>query len=857
MGTSCCLTCACAGYGTHGDSLESYRQQQFRPDSWTKGPLAKLVVSAAPTPGRRPAMVELNAVHYNPARPWLFAVGGGDPRAFVYDVRRLVKAGEAFRLSERAACRVSQGYQPVAQLCPDHLEPTVPGADNFHITCVRFNQAGQLLSSYSHELCLCLCLPKPCRPPGCCHCTHSGDGHHAVLNPARPAAAAPSPGSGKGYGASGGTDTAPCAPGPDPSLQAASPCPDPCRDTRTSTGHCHLNCQTVKGVNFFGSEEDYVISGSDCGHIFTWDRRSGRLLRVMMADEWVVNCLEPHPLQALVLASSGIQEDIKIWGPTAPEPQSTAAATMEELLTVAAHVSACPRALHAITLEWSVWVKLQEVLGGLSRHKRMKEEHAELRRDIEALDRGVGGGDMTARGQNLLARANRVNETQGSMYMVMDWLHGSVLAGRRGAQGHDSLADLLFQDTAMDADDELMLASDEDDEEEEDDEGEDDTDSAQGIKLWQMGFKQEMPRTLSLASNAACAVSVMSCWTTGATFSAQGLAYGGPVAVIWGWLLVSCASLAVAACLAELVSAFPTSGGLYYWTFVLAPARHRAIACWMTGWLSLLGNTREVAFTASTELLLAQYLAALIVFSGFWQVVATLAFCALLIAVAPGHTSPNFAFGTWLPNTELTGLTNPVHIFLVGVGQGGDLVWRPGRLADEPVDHHGVLVLQLCSMHLLCVVMLPVLAAGQTRLSSTGCGLQVAWDVFKARYGQGQAGLAVLYIPAVGLFMCGANALTSSSRAVYAFSRDGAMLGSAWWHRLSEGAQQPWSCIWLMACLAVLAALPAIFNPQFATALSATSVVALSLSYLVPIALALWRGDAFLRGAFSLGSWSR
>ncbi|KAL6755552.1 amino acid permease-domain-containing protein [Haematococcus lacustris] len=251
--------------------------------------------------------------------------------------------------------------------------------------------------------------------------------------------------------------------------------------------------------------------------------------------------------------------------------------------------------------------------------------------------------------------------------------------------------------------------------------------AASHVKLWQMGFKQEMPRTLSLASNAACAVSVMSCWTTGATFSAQGLAYGGPVAVIWGWLLVSCASLAVAACLAELVSAFPTSGGLYYWTFVLAPARHRAIACWMTGWLSLLGN---VAFTASTELLLAQYLAALvrlytsgpqeqpgvvlspyqllalfagllvlhacmncgshhltrmqIVFSGFWQVVATLAFCALLIAVAPGHTSPNFAFGTWLPNTELTGLTNPVHIFLVGVGQGGDLVWRPGGAGCWP-----------------------------------------------------------------------------------------------------------------------------------------------------------------------------
>ncbi|KAL6755551.1 hypothetical protein V8C86DRAFT_2673516 [Haematococcus lacustris] len=193
----------------------------------------------------------------------------------------------------------------------------------------------------------------------------------------------------------------------------------------------------------------------------------------MMADEWVVNCLEPHPLQALVLASSGIQEDIKIWGPTAPEPQSTAAATMEEVVTT--NTSRRQRAARRLGLRHDLLFSLVD-----QRHKRMKEEHAELRRDIEALDRGVGGGDMTARGQNLLARANRVNETQSSMYMVMDWLHGSVLAGRRGAQGHDSLADLLFQDTAMDADDELMLASDEDDEEEEDDEGEDDTDSAQG-----------------------------------------------------------------------------------------------------------------------------------------------------------------------------------------------------------------------------------------------------------------------------------------------------------------------------------------------------------------------------------------
>ncbi len=46
--------------------------------------------------------------------------------------------------------------------------------------------------------------------------------------------------------------------------------------------------------------------------------------------------------------------------------------------------------------------------------------------------------------------------------------------------------------------------------------------------------------------------------------------YGGPVVVVFGWLAVGAFSLCVASCLAELLSAFPTAGGLYYWSYVLA-----------------------------------------------------------------------------------------------------------------------------------------------------------------------------------------------------------------------------------------------------------------------------------------------
>ena len=80
----------------------------------------------------------------------------------------------------------------------------------------------------------------------------------------------------------------------------------------------HRNCETVKGVSFFGPRCEYVSSGSDCGRIFIWKKRGGELIRVMEADKDVVNCIEPHP-HTMALASSGIEYDIKIWTPKAIE----------------------------------------------------------------------------------------------------------------------------------------------------------------------------------------------------------------------------------------------------------------------------------------------------------------------------------------------------------------------------------------------------------------------------------------------------------------------------------------------------------------------------------------------------------
>lgn len=76
----------------------------------------------------------------------------------------------------------------------------------------------------------------------------------------------------------------------------------------------HRNHNTVKGVNFFGPNSEYVISGSDCGRIFIWKKRGGKLVAMMKGDDSVVNCLEPHP-HTTVLATSGIDDTVKLWTP--------------------------------------------------------------------------------------------------------------------------------------------------------------------------------------------------------------------------------------------------------------------------------------------------------------------------------------------------------------------------------------------------------------------------------------------------------------------------------------------------------------------------------------------------------------
>ncbi|MCJ1409144.1 hypothetical protein MMC19_003222 [Ptychographa xylographoides] len=92
-------------------------------------------------------------------------------------------------------------------------------------------------------------------------------------------------------------------------VQAHVPCMP---HTRVYQGHC--NVKTVKDVNFFGLQDEYVMSGSDSGHLFIWDKKTSQLVNILEGDGEVVNVMTGHPHEPL-LAVSGIDHTIKIFSP--------------------------------------------------------------------------------------------------------------------------------------------------------------------------------------------------------------------------------------------------------------------------------------------------------------------------------------------------------------------------------------------------------------------------------------------------------------------------------------------------------------------------------------------------------------
>ncbi|KAL8261506.1 hypothetical protein R6Q59_025555 [Mikania micrantha] len=87
-------------------------------------------------------------------------------------------------------------------------------------------------------------------------------------------------------------------------------------------GHCNVGTD-IKQASFLGQKGEYIASGSDDGRWFIWEKSTGRLVKMLAGDGTVVNCVQSHPFDCVV-ATSGIDNTIKIWTPLASVPSVVA-----------------------------------------------------------------------------------------------------------------------------------------------------------------------------------------------------------------------------------------------------------------------------------------------------------------------------------------------------------------------------------------------------------------------------------------------------------------------------------------------------------------------------------------------------
>ena len=146
-------------------------------------------------------------------------------------------------------------------------------------------------------------------------------------------------------------------------------------------------------------------------------------------------------------------------------------------------------------------------------------------------------------------------------------------------------------------------------------------------RLHGMGYAQELFRAMGGFSNFAISFTIISILSGALTLFAFGISSAGPVAGSIGWPLVSVFVVIVGLAMAELASAYPTAGGLYYWSSKLGGPGWG----WYTGWFNLLG---QFAITAGIDYGLA-------FFFDFWLSLKFTKFVPFS-PMMPGENEPAF-----------------------------------------------------------------------------------------------------------------------------------------------------------------------------------------------------------------------
>ena len=431
-------------------------------------------------------------------------------------------------------------------------------------------------------------------------------------------------------------------------------------------------------------------------------------------------------------------------------------------------------------------------------------------------------------------------------------------------------------------------------------------------RLAELGYKQELTRSWSSFSNFAISFSIISILAGCFTTFAQAWNNGGPVAISIGWPIIAALILIIGFCMSELASAYPTSGGIYWWAAKLGGAK----AGFFTGWLNLIGLVSVtasvgygvtgfinsllglyspsyasnfmggdfikqqfvlflivLAFATLVNIYSSKLLAAFNNISVWWHVFGAAAIIGILLFTTDKHQSLNWMFTAKVNNSGFGDntywyLVLPLGFLLTQYTITG--FDASAHLSEETHDAHisaakGIwksIFYSAIGGYILLMSFLYVatntdfINSFDPEVNPYGGGSIIA--LLASALGTGMKFKLIMIITTLGQIFCVTACLTSCSRMMYAFSRDGAVPGGNLWKKVNKQGV-PLNAVIASAIAGAILTLPALWKsptgvPTAFYAVVSVCVISLYLAFLIPIYLRLKAGDSFKPGEWTLGS---
>jgi amino acid transporter len=432
--------------------------------------------------------------------------------------------------------------------------------------------------------------------------------------------------------------------------------------------------------------------------------------------------------------------------------------------------------------------------------------------------------------------------------------------------------------------------------------------------LNQLGYAQELKRGMGGFSNFAISFSIISILAGGFTSYWIAATFGGPLVVTIGWLIVGFFVLLVGMAMGEICSAYPTAGGLYFWSAKLA-RNNAPLWSWFTGWFNFIG---QIGVIASVDYALANYVVYFlnqfgstnedgsvdfvvepkainiyVVFivmlaahgllntfgvkvvrllgdiSVWWHVVGVGIIFAVLFIAPDDRNGASYIFD-YQNNSDWHGGISVLYVFFLGFLLSQYTITgfdASAHVSEETVGARTeapkaiVRAIYVSAIAALILNVAFLVATPDELKGNAGLtyGITFPAVIFDAVLSTNVARLLV-FISVVGQFFCGLACVTANSRMIYAFSRDEGLPGSSLWHRINPKTRTPTNAVWLGVVVSgIVGAISLLQKDNVSVAffaLTGICVIGLYISYVIPVFLRL-RNPDFTPGPWNLGRYSR